>query len=486
MSWKPTVLVFLRARHAYCKRMAKHINPRWTLWVWPLVNVLGVLLLGFLTLDDAIAACQALWEQLWSPSPDADIPPNLDYLSYQGKCTDTQKYWIASNASRTQTINGHGNTQSQHWTGFTTTFEISEEIQLELLSLDSPREQLRLEECLRHPGAWKYVATIPQSNLGGLKDGTYSLYRTIAEEVADTANALLGKANCTGPGVASQLECLSALPAYTLTSLSGQAQTLVIDVATPEFVLNSSKSVATVHLLMGVVRDEGGTATKWPPTTSNFSVFISQEGFNATLVQTAGYSITSTGNASLDIFNASIRVGTDGEWWCVDQATVFARLHSNLFQNIYFYEFDRSYAPTTDTRLCKAPFAPSIFENSKLRSPDNEYFKCHGAQMYYIFGTVGWNGLPLWDENDLPFEQFVVDSWTSLARTHVRNPDPAFLKARGFTNTMRELEVAGRWKTLSADSLTQRELQWPSFEIEFVDVPQCAALGYPTDYYFKN
>jgi hypothetical protein len=41
----------------------------------------------------------------------------------------------------------------------------------------------------------KFVAALPQSNLGGLKDGTYSLYRTIAEEVSGTANTLLKEAN---------------------------------------------------------------------------------------------------------------------------------------------------------------------------------------------------------------------------------------------------------------------------------------------------
>jgi hypothetical protein len=61
--------------------------------------------------------------------------------------------------------------------------------------------------------------------------------------------------------------------------------------------------------------------------------------------------------------------------------------------------------------------------------------------MYYIFGTVRWNGLPLRDEDDLPFEQFIVDSWTSFARTYNPNPDPDFLKARGFTNTSREMEA---------------------------------------------
>jgi hypothetical protein len=100
----------------------------------------------------------------------------------------------------------------------------------------------------------------------------------------------------------------------------------------------------------------------------------------------------------------------------VDQATVYAGIYNNLFKSIYFYEFNRSYAPTTDKSYCNSPITPGIFEDTELGNPDNEYFECHGAQMYSIFGTVRWNGLPLRDENDLPFEQFIVDSWTSFAR----------------------------------------------------------------------
>jgi len=128
--------------------------------------------------------------------------------------------------------------------------------------------------------------------------------------------------------VASRLECLSSLPAYTLANLSAHAETLVVDgtyITTPELVLNGWEPVANVHLLMGVMRDEAGTAITWPPTTTNFSAFILQEGFNPTLVQNAGYPVSNNGNVSLDIFNVSVRVDTDGEWRCVDQTTVLCR-----------------------------------------------------------------------------------------------------------------------------------------------------------------
>jgi hypothetical protein len=67
-----------------------------------------VLLLDHLTARDAIAGCETLREQLYSPLPNVDIQPSLNYLSYEGKYADTQKYWIASNVSRAKTINGKG------------------------------------------------------------------------------------------------------------------------------------------------------------------------------------------------------------------------------------------------------------------------------------------------------------------------------------------------------------------------------------------
>jgi hypothetical protein len=142
-----------------------------------------------------------------------------------------------------------------------------------------------------------------------LKYGTYSLYRTITEEVSGTANTSLKEANCTSTEVASQLGCLSALPAYTLANLPAQTETLTVDgtyITTPELVL------------MGVMRDEAGAAITWPPTTANFSAFMLQEGFNATPVQNVGYIVPNCGNATLGIFNVSVRVDTDGEWRCRD------------------------------------------------------------------------------------------------------------------------------------------------------------------------
>ena len=75
--------------------------------------------------------------------------------------------------------------------------------------------------------AGKFSSAILLSNLGGLGYGTsYSKYYTIDEEVSVAANSILAATNCTS--AASQVDCLRALPASTLTALGG-ARYIVVD-----------------------------------------------------------------------------------------------------------------------------------------------------------------------------------------------------------------------------------------------------------------
>jgi hypothetical protein len=59
--------------------------------------------------SDAAAACQALGEQLWSPElKTASIQPNLDYLKYQGKISDSTLLWIGSSNNESRAIDASG------------------------------------------------------------------------------------------------------------------------------------------------------------------------------------------------------------------------------------------------------------------------------------------------------------------------------------------------------------------------------------------
>ncbi|KAE9366345.1 hypothetical protein N431DRAFT_472891 [Stipitochalara longipes BDJ] len=73
----------------------------------------------------------------------------------------------------------------------------------------------------------------------------------------------------------------------------------------------------------------------------------------------------------------------------------------------------------------------------------NVTLEIYGA---YTFGIIGFIRLPLRDDDNLQFEQFIVDSWASFLRTYNPNPDSKSLAARGHINTSAELSMAGLWK----------------------------------------
>ena len=79
-------------------------------------------------------------------------------------------------------------------------------------------------------------------------------------------------------------------------------------------------------------------------------------------------------NATYDVFNVTARVTTDVEFRCLDQATAYYAIQHNLFQSIWFYEFNRSYqTPGFDPNypVCDAP----ISEGYPYGDPSQEYFK---------------------------------------------------------------------------------------------------------------
>ncbi len=83
-------------------------------------------------------------------------------------------------------------------------------------------------------------------------------------------------------------------------------------------------------------------------------------------------------------------------------------------------------------------------------------FRCHSGELQYVFGTFQYAGLPIRDQFDVPFAQFIVDTWSSFAWTFDPNPSWAFLNARGFSNTTLGLKVAGPWLQMGVDNPTFR------------------------------
>jgi hypothetical protein len=109
--------------------------------------------------------------------------------------------------------------------------------------------------------------------------------------------------------------------------------------------------------------------------------------------------------------------------------------------------------------------------------------------LYYVFGSLLFNGLPPRDEFDIPMSQFTVDTWSSFARTHDPTPDLRFLQARGFTNTTTEILRSLPWEQVSDGQRRLRLMQYPSLEEPFGIYDgqvECEALGFGIDYYEKH
>ncbi|KAK5625615.1 hypothetical protein RRF57_001331 [Xylaria bambusicola] len=328
----------------------------------------------------------------------------------------------------------------------------------------------------------KFAAAIPLSSPGGLNGAsTFSKYMTIDEEVKAVGNAILSSTNCTD--AASQVNCLRSIPAFKLSTIGAIAAFLVVDgtyLVSDKLDL-SRGSRYPFHLMIGTTRDDGAAFIGYPRTT-NQSAYLASLGFEVPSPKL--FPLPNIANKTLGLFNMTARLATDGQFRCIDQATAYGALFNSRLSSVYYYEFNRTYQLTNYPQL-------DVCEPPKSRAhphgdPNGEYFKCHSGELYYLFGNLAREGLPMRDKNDLPFQQFVVDSFSSFARTYNPNPDPAYLRARGYVNTLSEIKRIGKWKPATKQRTTKRVLQWPNIDSLFTEVDQCRELGVSLDYYTVN
>ncbi|KAG0159256.1 hypothetical protein PDIDSM_6778 [Penicillium digitatum] len=329
----------------------------------------------------------------------------------------------------------------------------------------------------------KFAGAIMQSNLGGLAYGkTYSKYFTIAQEMNVVGNAILNETNCTS--AASPVECLRQLPGSTITNLADSARYLVVDgvyLRTSELDLTNPASTANVPLMIGTMRDDGAAMIGYPTGEETLESFLNQSGLPDSVASSQLFPVPSTANTTLDIFNISSRIATDGMFRCIDEATAHTASRTHFFSDVYYYEFNRSYQMpnwSPNAPVCNAPLTDE-FPNG---DPSQEYFKCHSGELFYVFGSFHRQGLPFRDEYDLPFGQYVLDSWASFTRVARPTPDLAFLKARGYKNTTRELEATGLWEPFSKGGQL-RLLQWPSVMQDLDELEQCRVLKLSLGYF---
>lgn len=334
-----------------------------------------------------------------------------------------------------------------------------------------------------------FAAAIPQSNLAGLNYATtYSEYYSIKEEYNQFAKPILNITNCTD--ASSHIQCLRNINPYFLANQSDPdiARYLVVDgryLLSDHLAVSGKGYINTVPVLMGIMRDDGAAFISYPEPNDTLNSFLKTNGFH--LNQLGDLSLfpePSAKNATLDLFNQSALISTDAQFRCLDYATAYsATLHSTL-SPVYFYEFNRSYQLSfysPNYPVCQPPPTPS----HPYGDPSKEYFKCHSGELYYVFGTLAFNGLPERDGEDIPMSQFIVDTWAAFVRRWDPTPDPVFLALKGFTNTSMEIAESGNyWRpVVEGEGLRVRVLEYPSHEASFGKSTECDTLGLPIDYY---
>jgi carboxylesterase type B len=334
------------------------------------------------------------------------------------------------------------------------------------------------------PAFGLFQGAIAQSNLGGFGyASTYTEYLTIAEQFTSFAQPLIQSVGCAN--ATDTLACLRAVPATTLNAAPTAPRYIVVDgkiITTDHLVLNGQGPAANAHVIFGWMRDDGADFIgSFPTPATTLTSALLGAGMSAPVASQVVVSDLfprpNSGNATLDLFNQTARIGTDGEFRCIDQATLIAAAKHKVFKSVRAYQFDRSihgFVPIPGT--CDPPATPA-FPNG---DPSLPYFRCHSGELYYMFGTLGQDRIPFRDWNDLVLSQVSVDMWTSFARTFDPNPSPLFLAARGFTNTTAALRLSGSWPEVTTSSKAPlRIFDAPSWNSAWQDQPQCDLLGYP-------
>ena len=328
------------------------------------------------------------------------------------------------------------------------------------------------------------------SNLGGGVDlglngdygTTYSTYYTINQSYTVAGPQIFSSAGCNSTGLTSQMACLSQVPATKLVGLPTVARYVVQDgtyVNTPNLHLTShSPNTAQIPVIFGVTRDDGASFSTYPkiPINNHTQGLELALGINSTwaqkIIDSNLFPFTSTGNLTLDSFNVSARVATDKTFRCVDQSTVYSGTQSNAFEKAYFYQMERTING----------YDPNNLGGPKNNNPNNPYFRFHGADMPWVFGTLSTIRVP----EDLYSVQLAVAYFAAFVRGGDPNPNVGYLKVRGYDTVIEGVRQSGEWREVDGKAGPIRLLDYPSKQNGFVDVPQCDWLGYGLDYYLKG
>ncbi|KAI6353729.1 hypothetical protein MCOR25_008900 [Pyricularia grisea] len=296
----------------------------------------------------------------------------------------------------------------------------------------------------------------------------------------------LGKRVVSQVGCATDetaIGCLRAVDGTAFLNTSIYAIGITVDgeyLDSDRLTVNSSNSYASdVAFMTGMDRDEAGNSITSIPAgipladiIPSLIPVVHREAMIAA-VRSPAFGIPSdpTPEEALD---GAIRVVTDAFFTCTEQATVYSAARHSAFESLWAYRFNRTYN-----------FPGYTKPHCDTTDPEQlEYKKCHGGDHLLLFGTMRRGGLPDRDGLDLPFSRVAMDHWAAFGTNRDPNPDPAYLAARGYWDTLETLQRLGPWERADGSTSTPiRLLQVQARMDAYSEIEQCEVLGQPLDYF---
>lgn len=334
-----------------------------------------------------------------------------------------------------------------------------------------------------------YQGAIIMSNLGGAVDlganGSYwtsnSAYLTINDSYSDHGSNVLEAAGCPTSGdtdvrVSCIKSCTDNLASLGSMGFPTQDGTYI---TTPQLEVGTAGAVAKVPVMMGNTKNDGASFINYDtdcasPAACIASVLDISEAAAQSVLDSGLFPYTDSGDMSADSFNVSQRVRTDDTFRCIDQASAYAGHAAASLGPVFYYQIQRTYGGSN-------PSPDNVDSgNSPSSDPDAPYYRLHAGEMAFVFGTQ----TTFRTVYDYYYMQLMVALWASFVRTGDPNPDTGLYAARGYTDVLDAVQLAGTWGTVRGRDGPVMLLDAPSWsQAAFNEVEQCNWLNYTLDYY---